>query len=423
MTDLPDLSAPEVLRRFRDGRLRAPDYAEALIERATAREPVVRAFAWRDDAALRAAARAPLAGPLGGLPMGVKDVLDTAGVPTGAGSPAWDGNLPRADAAAVAMARAAGAILAGKTVTTEFATRHPGPTTNPHDVTRTPGGSSQGSAAGVAAGFFPVAFGTQTGGSVIRPAAFCGVVGFKPSWGLIHRGGMRVMSETLDTIGTMARDVAGCALLAEAASGEPLGDPEAALAAPPRVGFCLGPAAEHLSVDTVALLHDAAARIARAGARVTEMAALPESLLPAVEAHPVVMHRESLHALAWELAAVPEKLSPVLRDTMGWAAALPAGALPAGRETLHGARRAFAAIMGEHDVLLTASALGEAPLGLQSTGDPAANALWTALHGPCVTLPAGTGRAGMPLGVQLVGVAGDDARVLRCAAWVRAALG
>ncbi len=423
MTDLPDLPVPEVLRRFRDGQLRAPDYAESLIERVAAREPVVRAFAWRDDDTLRAAARAPVSGPLGGLPVGVKDVLDAAGVPTGAGSPAWAGNVPRADAAAVAMARAAGALLAGKTVTTEFATRHPGPTTNPHDPRRTPGGSSQGSAAGVAAGFFPLAFGTQTGGSVIRPAAFCGVVGFKPSWGLIHRGGMRVMSEGLDTIGTMARDVAGCALLAEAASGQPMGNPDALLGAPPRIGLCMGPGAEHLTVDTVALLLDVAARVGRAGARVTELPPLPDALRAALDAHSLVMHCEARHALAWELAAVPERLSQVLRDTMRWAGEQAPAALRGARETLREARAAFATLMHEHDVILTASALGEAPLGLQSTGDAMCNALWTALHGPCVTLPAGMGRAGMPLGVQLVGVAGSDARVLACASWVRAALG
>lgn len=374
------------------------------------------AAAWRRDAG---AARTDAA--LAGLPVGVKDVLDAAGLPAGYGSPIWEGWRPRADAACVAMMRSAGGVVAGKTVTTEFATRRAGPTTNPHDAARTPGGSSQGSAAGVAAGFFPLAYGTQTAGSIIRPAAFCGVVGFKPSYGTIHRGGMRVMSESLDTIGTMARDVFGCALLAGASAGVDLWSGLGGRVGPPRVAFVAGPAEEILADSTWAVLEGAASALARAGARVTR-GALPVAVLEAVAAHPVVMHGETRQALAWERAAAPEGLSPWLRERAAWIESLPGGALDDARATFVAARAAFGGWMRDYDVLLTASAPGEAPVGLESTGDPACNLLWTALHAPCVTLPAGVGPNGMPLGVQVVGAVGADTGTLAVAEWVEAAL-
>ena len=193
-------------------------------------------MAFLDPALARSATARP--GPLHGLPLGVKDVLDTADMPTGYNSPIWQGHRPRADAGAVAWARAAGAVVLGKTVTTEFATRYPGPTTNPHNPAHTPGGSSSGSAAGVAAGYFPFAYGTQTAGSVIRPAAYCGVVGYKPTYGTIERHGMKLMAFSLDTIGVMARSVADCALLTSAVSGRDLGElPDRVW----RIGLCQSP--------------------------------------------------------------------------------------------------------------------------------------------------------------------------------------
>ena len=205
----------------------------------------MRAFAWFEADAARTAAGDRPPGPLHGLPVGVKDVLDTADMPSEYGSPIWQGWRPRADAAAVAWARAAGAVVMGKTVTTEFATRKPGPTTNPANAAHTPGGSSSGSAAGVAAGFFPLAYGTQTAGSVIRPAAYCGVVGYKPSFGTISRIGMKIMSDSLDTVGVMARSVADCALFAGAVSGRDLGDPDAKPDRAPRIGICRSPSLGH----------------------------------------------------------------------------------------------------------------------------------------------------------------------------------
>jgi amidase len=422
MSTPPDLPAATLLQRLRAGRLTPTALSEALLERVAEREGRIHAFAALDQDAWRDAAR--VARPdslLAGLPVGVKDVLDTADLPSGYGSPIWDGHRPRADAACVARLRAAGGILAGKTVTTEFATRRPGPTVNPHDPARTPGGSSQGSAAGVAAGFFPLALGTQTGGSVIRPAAFCGVAGFKPTHGMIHRGGMKLMSETLDTIGTMARDVAGCALLAGACAGLDW-MPAGARPSAPRVALIPCHDEAVLAPETRALLERVAAILSQAGARVSSPG-LPEALAAAATAHPVVMQGETRHALAWELATAPDQLSAVLRNAMDWAGALAPEALPAARETLAAGRHAFADLMVEYDLILTASAPGEAPLGLESTGNAVANLLWTALHAPCITLPAGTGPNGMPLGIQLVGRVGGDAALLAHAAWVEALLG
>jgi Asp-tRNA(Asn)/Glu-tRNA(Gln) amidotransferase A subunit family amidase len=247
MTEIADLTASEAARRIAAGSLTASALVEACLARIAAREPEVRAFAWLDPALVRREATAldkgGPAAPLKGIPFGVKDVLDTADMPSQYGSPIYAGHRPRSDSAAVAMARAAGALIIGKTITTEFATRHPGATTNPANKHHTPGGSSSGSAAGVAAGFFPLSFGTQTGGSIIRPAAFCGIVGFKPSFGAIHRGGMKVMSESHDTIGVMARSVADCALSMGAMTGRDYGNPEAKLPRAPRLAFTLGPPA------------------------------------------------------------------------------------------------------------------------------------------------------------------------------------
>jgi len=294
---------------------------EALLDHIAAREPAVRAFAWFEPRrAMREAARADAAaragrtlGPLHGLTLGVKDVLDTADMPSQYGSPVWAGHRPRADAAAVALARRAGAIIMGKTVTTEFATRHPGPTTNPHNAGHTPGGSSSGSAAGAGAGFFHAAYGTQTAGSIIRPAAFCGAVGFKPSFGTLHRSGMKVMSESLDTIGLIARTVGDCALFMGAITGRDHGDPQAALGSAPRLGLCLGPTAELASPETHALIDRAAALAGRGGATVTPLV-LPEAVAAGLAAHPVVMNGESAEALVWELDhAAPNPVPPAGR--------------------------------------------------------------------------------------------------------------
>ncbi len=419
MVELADLTATEMARRIRAGTLMPETVMQACLERIAARDGEVHAFAHFDPGAARAAT--PLAGPLRGLPVGVKDVLDSADMPSQYGSPIWTGHRPRADAAAVAWARAAGAVVVGKTVTTEFATRTPGPTTNPHDPARTPGGSSSGSAAGVAAGFFPLAFGTQTAGSIIRPAAFCGVVGYKPSFGTIARQGMKVMSESLDTIGAMARSVADCALFVGAVARRDLGDPGLKSDRAPRIGVCRSPAWAHAAPETQALLSDIADRLARAGASVRPRE-LPERMHALEHAHPLVMQAESAASMGWEMLAARDRISDVLRERLEWGLSHGASELDRARAVFVDARTAMPAGMEGFDILLTPSAPGEAPAGLHSTGEPVFNAYWTALHVPCVTVPASKGPNGMPLGIQIVGRRGDDRETLAWAAWVENAI-
>ncbi len=416
------LTATDAAARIRAGTLRAEALMEACLDRIAAREPAVRAFTVLDPAAARAGARAALPGVLHGLPVGVKDLFDTADLPSAYGSPIWEGFRPRADAAAVAWTRAAGGVVIGKTVTTEFATRKPGPTGNPHNLAHTPGGSSSGSAAGVADFFFPLAFGSQTAGSVIRPAAFCGVVGYKPSFGLISRAGMKPLADSLDTVGVLARSVADCAMFAAAVSGRALGDPATRLERAPRIGLCRSPSWELAAPETMALLERVAGALGRAGAAVRALE-LPEDFADLVTAHPIVMNRESAWALGWELAHARDGISAELMARLEFGLAQDEAAVAGAYAAFRRCEAAFPEATLGVDVLLTPSAPGEAPLGLEYTGDPAFNFIWTSLGVPCVTVPAGTGPGGLPLGVQVVGRVGEDREVLGVAAWVAWVLG
>ena len=425
MTDPSRLTATQAVARIRGGMLSPVTLAEACLARIAEREPTVHAFAHLDAGetlrAAEAVARADKDGALTGVPIGVKDTMDVAGMPTTQGSPIWSDWRPRADAAAVAWVRAAGAVVIGKTVTTEFATRQPGPTANPHNPAHTPGGSSSGSAAAVADFLCPVAFGTQTAGSVIRPAAYCGVVGYKPSFGTINRFGMRVMADSLDTIGAMARSVADCALVVGAASGRDLGDPDSKPDRAPRAGICRSPAWEQALPETQALLPRIADALARSGASVAERE-LSSAVAALAHAQPVVMNAESGRSMGWELAHAPARISAVLHDRLEWGLARPEAELDAAYAAFSAAHRDFPSVMEGLDVLITPSAPGQAPAGLGWTGDPAFNSIWTALHVPCVTVPAGTGPDGLPLGVQIVGRRGDDRALLAWAQWVAAAI-
>ena len=422
MQDPNRLTATELVRRIRAGTLSPVDLMESCLDQIAAREPEVRAFAHFDAEAARRAARSAPAGPLHGLPVGVKDVLDTADMPSGYGSPIWEGWRPRADAAAVAWTRAAGGVVIGKTVTTEFATRKPGPTGNPRNLKHTPGGSSSGSAAGVADCFFPLAFGSQTAGSVIRPAAFCGVVGYKPTFGMISRVGSKLMSDSLDTVGVMARSVADCALFAAAVSGRPLGDPDVAPGRPPFVGVCRTHLWNKADEETQALLARVAETLARAGATVEDRDLPPECAALEI-AHPIVMNVESARAMGWELANARERISDQLLDRLDFGLAQTDQAVAEAYEVFARSQQAFPAAIDGLDILITPSAPGEAPEGLDWTGDPVFNFIWTSLHVPCVTVPAGTGRNGLPLGVQIVARWGEDKQALAWAQWVAAAIG
>ena len=415
------LTATEARTRILAGQLVPVTLMEACLARIAAGEPNIHAMAFLDAAQALEGARVATPGLLSGLPVAVKDVLDTSDMPSEYNSPIWRGHRPRADAAAVAWSRAEGGVVIGKTVTTEFATRQPGPTANPHDTRRTPGGSSSGSAAGVAAGFFPLAFGTQTAGSIIRPAAYCGIVGFKPSFGLISRAGMKLMASSLDTVGVMARCVADCALFAGAVSGRDLGHPNRRADRSPRIGVCRSPAWDHAAPETQALLENAAVRVARAGASVADIA-LPAAFDAAARAHPVIMHAESARSLGWEMLHHRDQLSKGLREQMEWGLSQPAQALDDAQALFAQARSAFPSDVDGYDVLITPAAVGEAPIGLEWTGDPVFNALWTGLHVPCVAVPAGTGPNAMPLGLQIVGRIGEDRAVLAWAEWIAAAL-
>src|SRR6266849_2215381 len=274
------LPATTLARLIEGGELTAEAVVRSCLERIRQREPVVRAWTHLADVAALEAARAcgkgATRGVLRGVPFGVKDIFDTADMPSGYGSPIYTGCRPSFDASAVALPRAAGAILLGKTVTTEFANRHPGPTANPHNEAHTPGGSSSGSAAAVADFMVPLALGTQTAGSVIRPASFCGVVGFKPSYGVIPRAGVKMLADSLDTIGTMARNVADAAFFAGILGGRPALRHVAMPDAAPRFGLYRTPMWEEAEPSTVAALNQARAALERAGAGVSEIAVPPE---------------------------------------------------------------------------------------------------------------------------------------------------
>lgn len=419
--DPATLTATQALRLIHGGKLNPVDLMEAYLDRIASREPDVRAFVYFDPDQVRRATAAVRPGALQGIPIGVKDVLDTADMPSQYGSAIWSGWRPKADSAPVAWALAAGGVSYGKTVTTEFATRTPGATRNPVNPGHTPGGSSSGSAAGVGAGLFPLAYGTQTAGSVIRPAAFCGVVGYKPTFGTISRIGMKIMSDSLDTIGTMARTVGDCALFAGAVSGRDLGDPDSKPHRAPRIGICQSPAWSFAAPETRALLERVTSALSRAGATVTPRE-LPDSFSALVDAHPIVMNAESARALTWELTHHPEQLSETLRERMQFGLNQTEAALRDAYAVFESTRLAFPDVLGDLDVLVTPSAPGEAPKGLEWTGDPAFNGIWTSLHVPCVTVPAGSGPNGLPLGIQIVGKRGDDRAVLAWARWVEAAI-
>jgi Asp-tRNA(Asn)/Glu-tRNA(Gln) amidotransferase A subunit family amidase len=424
MADLTMLSARETATRIAAGTLTAETLTRACLDRIAERESVIGAWEFLDPdraiAEARECDRATTRGPLHGVPIAVKDVMDTHDMPTAYGSPIYRGHRPAADAACVALARAAGAVVVGKTVTTEFATFHPGKTANPHNLAHTPGGSSSGSAAAVADRMVPLAFGTQTAGSVIRPASYCGVVGYKPSFGTISRTGVKPLSDSLDTVGVMARSVADAAFFAAALSDRPALEIEGKLT-PPRIGLYKTPEWRHAEPGTLAALEHAAARLGRAGATPIEVA-VPPGHQGLGEAQKIIMDYECARCLAFEYATRPQDLSASLRERIGVGRGHSAETYDAARRLVAKARDGLRAFFGEFDALLVPAAPGEAPKGLERTGDPVFNRSWTMLHVPCVTVPAWRGAGGLPVGVQLVGREGDDALTLRVAAFLERAL-
>jgi amidase len=422
MTSPERLTACEAVTQITAGTLTAEALTRACLEQArTGAE--IKAWAWLDpDQALaqaRAADRARHKGRLAGVPVGIKDIIDTADMPTAHGSPIYRGNRPFADAACVALIRAASGVILGKTVTTEFANRHPGATVHPHNADHTPGGSSSGSAAAVADFQVPLALGTQTGGSVIRPAAFCGVIGYKPSFGEFSRVGVKMQCHNLDTLGIICCSLEDVALLRGVLLAQ---KPHRVDRKPatPRIGFCRTPAWSRADGDTHALLERTAATLSAAGATVQEVVLTPADIL---DHHRRIFEFEAARNYAYEYEVHNEKLSPELRDDLlARGRELPLAAYVEAIETAEGFRRNLDDVFGKVDVLLAPSAVGEAPKGLGSTGDARFNAIWTLAWTPCLTLPAGNGRRGLPLGIQLVGPRFGDEALLDAAAWVEARL-
>jgi len=418
------LSAAEAVARLSTGALTAESLTRDCLDRAKQRAGV-KAWAWLDpDEALaqaRAADRAGRPGLLAGLPIGVKDIIDTVDMPTEHGSPIYRGNRPFADAACVALARMAGGTVLGKTVTTEFANRFPGATVNPHNPAHTPGGSSSGSAAAVADFQVPLGFGTQTGGSTIRPAAFCGAIGYKPSFGEFSRVGIKLQCQNLDTLGIICRSLDDVALMRAVLIDMPLRDVDRG-ANPPRIGLCRTAAWEVADAATRDRIERSAARLSAAGATVSEVS-FAAQFVNILDHHRRIFNYEAAHNYAYEHLEHRALVSAALLDTvLDPGRDLPLSAYIEALETAEAFRTHLDDIFTDFDLLLTPSAAGEAPVGFNSTGDPSFNSIWTLGWTPCVTLPCGSGPHGLPLGVQLVGQRFADDQLLDAAAWVEARL-
>lgn len=420
-TGLNQLTATEIVRAIYADRATCEDVVSACLEHISEREPEVGAWQYLDAqyaiAQARALDKSGKRGPLIGVPCAIKDVIDTCDMPTEYGSPIYRGHQPKADAACVALTRKACAVVMGKAVTTEFANFHPGKTRNPLDSTRTPGGSSSGSAAAVAAGMVPVAIGTQGTASTIRPASFCGVFGYRPTYGDLRCAGVKEASGSMDTLGLFTRSIEDIAWYRDVLLGvtpEPL--PENARI--PRIGLCRTHRWLELEPYTQQLIEDAAEKLARADAKIGEVN-LPPVFEQVPEAHRWITSFEFARNFTWEIENHWDEISDTLRN----------GRLKDGlscsydrfcraRDLADQCRHQLPSIFGDYDVLLTAPAAGEAPVGLSSTGSAAFCAIWSAMHVPAVTLPVFKGRNGLPVGAQLIGKPSEDRRLFAAARWI-----
>jgi Asp-tRNA(Asn)/Glu-tRNA(Gln) amidotransferase A subunit family amidase len=414
---------PAAARAIRQRLTTSRAVVEAALRVYDEREPTLHAFAWLDrDRALRLADRADRPrssasfGALHGVPIGVKDIYDTKGIPTENGSPLYRGRVPTKSAAAVEALEAAGAIVIGKTVTTELAFFHPGPTTNPHDPARTPGGSSMGSAAAVAAGILPAAIGSQTNGSVIRPAAFCGVVGFKPTYARISLDRVMPFAPTLDHAGTFSRTVEGAALLSAVLAREPVDRWWAGPSStPPRFAAVRTKDWERASEPARKRFQQVIDTLAAAG-RAIEWPAIPTGLDEAVPVLRTIMARESVATIGRAIARAPSDASDVAKALVAEGETIADRTYRDALVTRGRLIAEFESWAEPYDAVLTLPALGEAPTP-ETTGDPVFCSRWTLVGAPAITIPAGRGPSGLPLGLQLVAAPGDDSRLLGAAAW------
>lgn len=424
MTGLERLTAREAARLIAHGEITAEALVRTCLERIEARESIVHAWTFLDpDAAIRQARdrdRTPLTGPLHGIPVGVKDIIDTADMPTEYGSPIYRGHYPRCDATCVARARAAGAVILGKTVSTEFAYPSSVKTRNPCDPKHTPGGSSSGSAAAVGDSMIPLALGTQTGGSTLRPAAYCGAFAFKPTYGRVDLGGVKPLAPSLDTIGLIARSVDDLALLNAVLAGN---DPRRATITRrhrPRIGFCRTPFWKQAERATRGALADAVAALREAGA-VVEDVALPSEVREMVDGIDLVISVEATLSFAHEYEKHRKKLGRTVRRLIERGLAVPPENVQRVRRAQMVSAIAVDRMFDRYDALLTPSSAGEAERG-GGSGCAMFNGIWTAMHLPCITIPSSRGPNGLPVGVQLVGRCGRDRELLglarRIARWL-----
>ncbi|MGH8736173.1 MAG: amidase [Burkholderiales bacterium] len=433
---LARLGALEAAAAIREGQISSVELVDSCLARIDEVEDRIQAWAFLDPAHAREQARAadearsrgrPV-GALHGVPVGIKDIIDTADMPTEDGTPLHAGRRPQKDATVVSLLRAAGAVILGKTVTTEFAVYAPGKTRNPHDLERTPGGSSSGSAAAVAAEMVPLAVGTQTNGSIIRPASYCGVVGYKPTHGLVSRTGILHQSWVLDHVGVVARSLPDVALLAQelmAFDGSdqdmrPRPRPQLVdfvsrpLPIAPRFAFVKTPMWDEASADTHAAFLELVESL---GDQATEVT-LPEPFADGVGLHRLILESDLALSFRPEYDRGADQLSSTLRQMLERGEHHLAVDYNRAVARIAVYKAALDDVFHEMHAILTPAAVGEAPRGLESTGSPMFSTLWTLCGLPCVTVPLMQGADGMPLGVQLVGPRGDDARLLQCARWL-----
>jgi amidase len=410
------------------GTLTARSLAEAQLARIEATDGVIEAWAHFDPARVRAEAdkcdaAAGTRGPLSGIGIGIKDIIATADQPTEMGSPIYEGHRPERDAECVKKLKHAGGYVFGKSVTTAFAFLDPAKTKNPWNPRHTPGGSSSGPAAAVAAGHVTGAVGTQTNGSVIRPAAFCGVVGFKPTKDAIALDGVHLFSDTLDQLGTFTRSVADAARLASALAASPIASATAPLSKPPRFGYLARfPWTQEVDRDADATLDAATARLRERGALVTAMG-LPPEWSDANRVHKTIMLYEGVKYLGATQDRDRVRLSPKLNEALDEGRRISRADYDAAQSKREVAIAYFKRWIAEFDAIITPSAPGPAPEGVASTGDPSCCTLWSLTGFPALTLPIGLAPNGLPLGMQLAAPAGEDDRLFAVAAWCESCFG
>ena len=420
MSDPCKITATEAAVRMASGELTSVQLVESCLERIRARDGEVGAWAHLDaDMALNAARIADATerkSPFHGIPFGVKDIIDTADLPTECGTPIRTGRRPAEDAACVARMKAAGAVMMGKTVTTEYALYHPGKTRNPRNLAHTPGGSSSGSAAAVADSMVPVAFGSQTSGSVIRPAAFCGICAFKPTRGITDISGMLQLEPDFDTLGYLGRDFDDLATffaIVHDRTPRPLDD---GIGRKPRIGLCrtpMWPHAEQASIDAV---EGAAEQLRSLGADVREVR-LPSSFDGLLETHATILKAALTRSLDEDYRHHRDRMSPVLRGMIEAGFAVPEDQEKALRTRAEACRASINHAFDDRDAFLCPSVVGEAPEGISATGSPVFQAMWTLLNVPIAGIPGAVGPTGLPVGIHLVGRRGDDETILRLGKW------